>query len=350
MKPIHLFLSLFLFCIAHSYGQLPVIYAEGGDGKNIDWEKIEKEADPDGPGFFYNDCAMEFSVTKASSELSSQGPKNYFASNLADEDPTTAWVPESRHNGIGEYFEIASNGLNRIYNGYQANPTIWKNNSRVKKFKVYKDAKPLCFLVLKDEMGRQYFDLPDLTGYSDEPRNIYRFEIVEVYEGAKYKDVAVSEIEWSGCCFAENTLINAGPSAAIRINKLETGQSITAIDLKTGATKEANVMKTVQQKHQTLLVVTTLTHSIKITPDHPLFIKDYGFISFNRLMKITGVKDYSDLIDTIELMVWNANTNRQEYEKLSSISVEKGLVMTYSIRGLNAGTAYIANGFITKIY
>lgn len=354
MKTIHLFLCLFLFSIAYSYAQLPVIYAEGGDGKNIDWEAVKKQYEEDAEEgdapFFYNDCAIEFSVTKASSELSPQGKKNYAAQNLSDEDPTTAWVPDNKKGGIDEYFEISSNGLNRIYNGYQANPKLWDENSRVKKFKVYKDNKPLCYLVLKDEMGRQYFELPDHTGYSDEPQNIYRFEIVEVYKGEKYKDVAISEIEWSGCCFAGNTIIGTGNANDISINELKKGQSITVIDLENNLAKSANVTKVAEQKHQSLLVISTPHHRISITPEHPLFVKDYGFISFSRLLKLTGAANYSHLIGSIELMVWNAGKNHTEYEKLSAVTIEKGLVSTYSIRELSEGSAFIANGFITKIY
>jgi len=347
-------LLFILFCCGRSYAQLPVIYAEGGEDKNVNWEVLKKQyeenAEEGDLPFFYNDCAIEFTVLKASSELAAQGKKNYAAQNLSDEDPTTAWVPESSHNGIGESFEIASSGLNGIYNGYQTNPKLWSENTRVKKLKVYKDNEPLCYLVLKDEMGGQYFELPGHDGYSENSKHHFRFEIVEVYKGTKYKDVAISEIAWSGCCFAENTMIQTGNSTTISINDLKKGQSITIIELENDLAKSANVTQIAEQKHQTLLVISTPHHHISITPDHPLFVKDYGFISFKQLMKRSGTTDYSQLIGTVELLVWNTEKNSTEYEKLSAITVEKGLVNTYSIRALTEGNVFIANGFITKTY
>lgn len=344
---------ILVFTGMYSYAQLPTIYAEGGEGKNINWEAIKKEYEKnsteDDLPFFYNDCLMEFSVAKASSVLPAQGNKNYSVNNLSDEDPTTAWIPDNRNYGIGESFEISSRSLNVIYNGYQANPTVWKNNTRVKKLKVYKDNEPLCFLVFTDEMGAQSFELPVEAGYSDEPKSIFRFEIVEVYKGAKYKDVALSEIEWSGCCVAGNTSITTEHSL-LATDELQTGQTITTLDLETAATKEVQVLKTAHQKHVDLLVISTPTRSITITVSHPLYMKGYGFISFSRLKKLTKVDNYSDLIGTVELLVWNTETGTQEYEKLSAIDIEKKAITTFTIRQLSEGTVFIANGFVTSTY
>ncbi len=337
----------------YSYAQLPVIYAQGGDGKNINWEsikeQIEKNAEEGDVGFFYNDCLMDFTVTKASSVLAAQGKKNYKVQNLSDEDPTTAWVPDSRNYGIGESFEILSRSLNVIYNGYQVNPTVWKNNSRVKKFKVYKDEVPLCFLVLTDEMGAQVFELPVETGYSEDPKSVFRFEIVDIYKGAKYKDVALSEIEWSGCCFAGATTITT-ENSLLAIAELKTGESVTALDLETGTAKEVKVLRTTQQKHVNLLTISTPTRSITLTANHPLYVKDYGFISLNRLKKRINVENYSELIGAVELLVWNAETGKTRYEKLSAIETEEAAVNTYTIRSLSEGSVFIANGFVTTTY
>ncbi len=354
MHLLNLILVLFLVLSGiYSSAQLPIIYAEGGDGKNIDWESIKKAAgenseEGDLP-FFYNDCLIEFTVTKASSVLPPQGNKNYNVQNLSDEDPTTAWVPDGKNSGIGESFEISSRSLNVIYNGYQANPTVWRNNARVKKLKVYRDNEPLCFLELTDEMGAQVFELPVEAGYSDEPKSFFRFEIVAVYKGAKYNDVAISEIEWSGCCFAENTLITA-ESSLLPVNKLETGKSVTTLNLETGITNEVQVLKTAHQKHVNLLIVSTPTRSIRLTPDHPLYVKGRGFISFNRLKKRANIENYSDLVGTAELLVWNTETGKTEYEKLSAIDIEKAAATTYTIRKLSEGTVFIANGFVTSTY
>ena len=73
---------------------------------------------------------------------------------------------------------------------------LWINNSRVKKFKIYVDNQPVCYLTLKDKMGGQSFDLPIKAG--DEPWLVewkeIKFEIIEVYKGDKWSDVAITEI------------------------------------------------------------------------------------------------------------------------------------------------------------
>jgi hypothetical protein len=347
------FIVLLFFSGLSSYAQLPTIYAKGGEGTNIDWETMikmhDKNAEEGDLPLFYNDCLREFTVTKASSVLAAQGKKNYQVKNLSDEDPTTAWIPNSKNRGIGESFEILSRSLDVIYNGYQTNPTVWMNNARVKKLKVYKDNIPLCFLQLTDEMGAQAFELPVDVGYLEEPKSAFRFEIVEVYKGAKFQDVALSEIEWSGCCFAENTSITTD-NTLLSVDALKIGESITSIDLETGARKETKILRIAQQKHVNLLVISTPTRSITITANHPLYMKGYGFISFSRLKEIMRAENYIDLIGSTELLIWNKETGKPVYEKLSSVSIKKALVPTYTIKALSEGRVFIANGFVTTTY
>ena len=118
--------------------------------------------------------------------------------------------------GIGEYFVIFPKddfdaGMagdtefdipNVIYNGYQKSYYLWINNSRVKKFKIYLDNEPVCYLVLKDKMGAQSFDLPSDWDFYDvdewkEWKEI-KFEIIEVYKGNKWSDVAITELHRAG--------------------------------------------------------------------------------------------------------------------------------------------------------
>lgn len=142
--------------------KIPTIRSKGGDGRNVDWvsikKKFEKEYGSDEENFYFSgDCSQGVKIVSASSTLSSQKSKSYSASNLSDNSPLTAWVEGKSDYGIGEWFKIKSAGVNVIYNGYQSSPANWLKNSRVKKFKVYKNDTPLCFLELTDEMGAQRF-------------------------------------------------------------------------------------------------------------------------------------------------------------------------------------------------
>ena len=269
-------LSILLLSLTLSYNaicQLPTIKSWGGSA-TVNWAEEKKEADADssGPGFFYHDCAQGVTIIVASSTLAPQGTKNYSVNNLNDENPMTAWVPKAG-SGIGEYFEIQAQDVNTIYNGYQASPSAWKNNSRVKKFKIYKNNISLCFLELSDKMGSQRFELPDKQGYNEHNHYIFKFEIVEIYKGMKWLDVAISHVDYELCCFAGSTNILSN-SDILPISKVISGQSIYNVDINSGEIYNTEIVKTAKVSHLSLLKITTTAKQIEITPDHPLFIKD----------------------------------------------------------------------------
>ncbi len=329
--------------------KIPTIKATGGQGKNVNWPAIKAEAEKnDGPEFFYNGCEQGVTPLRASSTLAGQGAKSYGVKNLYDFNPMTAWVEGKEDYGIGESFEIKGEGVNHIYNGYQSSPKTWADNSRVKIFKVYKNNVPLCFLELKDEMGQQYFELPDHN--TDQVKaNTYKFEIVEVYPGAKWKDVAISEIGYSLCCFSSSTLISTKLTAQ-SITNLKEGNEIYSVDINNGKVTSAQVLKTTKQTHLSLLQIACENSKIEVTSDHPLYIKDQGFMSVARYMRIKNIENYADLVGKIEFMVWNEKTQSLVYEKLQSISLITGEFDTYSISKLKEGSTFIANGFVTKTY
>ena len=138
-----------------------------------------------------------------SSELPPQGNNTYTRLNLGDRDPRTAWVEGDDGYGIGEYLEIKDIYTDAIktmifFNGFQYSIKLWKYNSRVKTFKVYANGEATAYIHLEDRMGQQIIDfrdfLPkDFHTYEDEKVTI-RLEIVDVYKGEKWKDVAISDI------------------------------------------------------------------------------------------------------------------------------------------------------------
>ena len=56
-----------------AFAQLPVIRAVGGAGKNVNWPQEKKNADPDGPGYFSNDCSQGVSLLKHLQHLLDKG-------------------------------------------------------------------------------------------------------------------------------------------------------------------------------------------------------------------------------------------------------------------------------------
>jgi hypothetical protein len=141
-----------------------------------------------------------FDTYASSTLIDANGKYNYNSENITDMDPRTAWVEGEMGYGTGEYIEfdgyndlVWSGTVINILNGFQKSISLWKNNSRVKTFKVYADNIPVCFLELEDMMGCQSINLADLI----DSGNIIRLEIYDVYRGEKWKDVCISDIFFS---------------------------------------------------------------------------------------------------------------------------------------------------------
>jgi hypothetical protein len=328
--------------------QLPVVYAVGGGGTDINWAQIkaEEEADEYGPGFFYHDCAQGCRPIKASSVLSPQGSKDYGIENLNDDDPMTAWVEGVKGYGIGEWFELKAMSLNVIYNGYQSSPKNWLNNSRVKTFKVFIDGEPLCLLELKDEMGQQQFELPHDVVWDQE--HVFRFEIKEVYKGIKWDDVCISHIDFFGCCVHEDSRIMLADGNYTPINTLAEGTEIRLFSEEEDIRGSTTVLKRFQQTHLSLLEVSTEFNSVKITPSHSLYIKDMGFISLSRLKSEYGLETWQGLINKTHVLVYDQKTDAYSYQQITDIRVLEGEFKTYTIKNTGENETYIANGFVTR--
>jgi len=343
---------LFILISFHAFllnGQIPTINARGGESK-VNWDyrfKMNKENEDEHPFVYGSGCTESPTKSYASSCLSQQGNSSYFSKNLIDWDPRTAWVEGKSDYGIGEYFEIdlPYGGSNiGIFNGYQKNHDAWMNNSRVKKLKVYGDGKPICFVVLSDKMGVQNFDLPANSDF-----NKYKFEIVEVYPGTKWKDVAISEICSYGCCFSASTFIKTDgvPMAA---SDLKVGSEIMTIDLTNNSCKSSQIMRTQSTHHNQMIRITAGQSIIELTSYHPLFFDGYGYTSLYEIKKTNFFNNYEEMTGTLKVLKWNDETKTSEYCTITNIEVLTGNFLTYSIEDLSHGETYIMNGFVSSTY
>lgn len=164
-----------------------------------------------GDGDNWYDFGGPYSVT-ASSYLQSQGANTYKAINAHDHNYKNAWVEGVKGYGVGEYliytFKAESPRVTEviIVNGYVKSKSAYKNNSRVKKMKMYVKGKPYAILCLEDRISEQIFRF-DPLGYNDrsnlenlknKPDWTLKFEILEVYKGLKYDDTVISELYFQG--------------------------------------------------------------------------------------------------------------------------------------------------------
>ncbi len=153
-----------------------------------------------------------------------EGEKTYCVDNLSYRD-ISSWVEGIEGYGIGEKLEIniiggkdskydgllcayaESNGdidkikdyyyhLEGFYivNGFAKNESLWEANSRVKKIKLAINDTKEYIVDLEDTRAIQYIDVDYKINNIVEPIKVVA-EILEVYEGDKYEDTALSLFE-----------------------------------------------------------------------------------------------------------------------------------------------------------
>jgi hypothetical protein len=114
----------------------------------------------------------------------------------------TAWVEGVKGYGIGEYllyhFRAKAPRITqvKIANGYVKSEKAYRENSRVKKLKMYIDNNPFAVLKLEDRRIEQIFDFEPIG--SQTAKWTIKFEILEVYQGDKFDDTAITEIYFNG--------------------------------------------------------------------------------------------------------------------------------------------------------
>jgi tetratricopeptide (TPR) repeat protein len=120
--------------------------------------------------------------------------KNSFYSvrNIIDEDSKTAWVPDSKKSGIGQWIEFSFDDpmpVNTliIVNGYAKSNETFKNNNRVKSATIVFSDGSKQKISLQDTMEPQEIKIVKIT-------QKIRISINEVYKGIKYDDTCLSEI------------------------------------------------------------------------------------------------------------------------------------------------------------
>jgi hypothetical protein len=205
-------------------------------------------------------CGSGLGTQTASSYLKSQGSNSYDPSNAHDLSFQTAWVEGVSGYGIGEYIEYEFPPSNPrintviIVNGYVKSQSAWINNSRVKKIKMYIDGKPYAYLNLEDKRAAQTFSV-DPIGHSDrqdfkalETKSTWkvRFEIVDVYKGNKYDDVAITEIYFDGLdvhCFAAGTKVLLADGSESNIEELKVGQMVMSLNNLTGKLESSEILE-----------------------------------------------------------------------------------------------------------
>ena len=97
----------------------------------------------------------------------------------------------------------------------------------------------------------QHFDLSskvfDTDGYENNLVTL-RFEIIEVYKGLKWDDVAISQINDQGCCFGADTYVNIVENN-VGISEIKTNDEILCVDIDSNIVYKSQVNSIVSVEH-----------------------------------------------------------------------------------------------------
>jgi len=232
-----------------------------------------------------------YRVTASSYLKSKHAAINYLPENAHDFSFQTAWVEGVEGYGIGEYLTYHFNPTSPriteiiIANGYVKSEKAYRENSRVKKLKLYFDNKPMAILNLEDCRREQIFEfdpigrrtelVADWEALEKMPKWTLKFEILEVYPGDKYDDTAISEIYFNGLdvhCFAEGTKILMKDNSLKNIELISEGDIVKSYDFENKKLVDSKVTKLIAATHSNLLKLKFTDNEIITTADHPFWI------------------------------------------------------------------------------
>jgi hypothetical protein len=313
-------------------------------------------------------CAGGPENVSASSSLKSQGENTYGAENAHDLNYKTAWVEGAAGNGIGQYllykFAAESPRITDIIivNGYVKSQAAWENNSRVKKIKLYFNDRPYAVLNLKDRRAAQYFKV-DALGNGDRedfsklkqqtPWNL-KFEILEVYKGLKYDDVAISEIYFDGLdvhCFAKGTKVTFGNGQTRTIEEVAPGDEVLSFNPETNQWHPAIVEQVAKVVHHGLVKYAFDNgQEIVATQDHPFLVAGKGWASLKpeASSQYKGFEDIGRIALGDAFEIYDGQGNKST-AKLKQIEYLDGHYETYAITRLKGGNNFIANGCVVGV-
>ncbi|MCD8027317.1 MAG: hypothetical protein LUF02_01340 [Erysipelotrichaceae bacterium] len=135
---------------------------------------------------------------EASSTLADQGQYSYDVNHLFDEDNSTCWCEGADGYGIGETITVTFDETTElinfvIQNGYQSSTTNYETNGRAKVLEFTFDDGSETITI--DDSGVNSAD--EYTFSESHITNNVVITIKDVYEGTKYTDTCITEIEFN---------------------------------------------------------------------------------------------------------------------------------------------------------
>ena len=262
-------------------GETEYIKLADDEKKLIDALEMGEGPLTEGPGCSWYCGGGPYKIS-ASSHLQTSGKNNYISENSHDFNLFTAWVPNTNDGVIGQsisyYFSPNSPRINqiKIYNGYIKNSDLWAANARVSKFKLLINGQPKAILELLDLPSTQIFSIDPINSTESNQDLIVTFEILEIYKGDKYDDVAISEINFNGLdvhCFAAGTKITLADSTLKSIEDIQIDDLVLSFNTTSNKIEKVKVTKKIQVFHENLLKLKLSDREVIVTDDHPFWVE-----------------------------------------------------------------------------
>ena len=309
----------------------------------------------------------------ASSFLKSNNPTiNYLPQNLHNCDYRTAWIEGVKDYGTGEYvtyyFRVDNPRITEVIiaNGYVKSEKTYYENSRVKKLKMYIDDKPFAILNLEDSRHEQTFKFEPIgkkttimDGMTEDgmtaddleklPKWTMKFEIIEVYKGDKYDDVAISKIFFDGIdlfCFGAGTKILMSDNSLKNIESVREGDRVKSYDLENGKLTDSKVTKLIAVTHSSLLRLKFADNKIVTTSDHPFWIDRNVWAAVNT-EKSNGNYLQKTKVESLKVGDKTFIPDKHVFSEIIEIENINERQITYTIE-LSQNDNFIANGMLVK--
>jgi hypothetical protein len=307
-----------------------------------------------GPGCSWY-CGGEMYKVTSNSCLPRQGTVNYIPDNIHDFNLFTAWAPDTIGGVIGKkinfHFKPLSPRVNKIiiYDGYLKNYELFKSNSRVKTFKLYVNGNPYALLELKDTTASQTFSITPLQSKIKNKDLILTFEIIDIYKGSKYSEVAVSEINFDGLdvhCFGEGTKILMADNSLKNIEFIQKGDKVKTYNYRTKKLVVTEVKYKIKTLHSGLNKLIFENCEIVSTDDHPFWVENKGWGSLSPVKSNTDYKQTSE-VQKLEIGDKVFVPAENKFVRFNNIEKIAGKQITYTI-DLKKGDNFVANGLLVK--
>jgi hypothetical protein len=307
-----------------------------------------------GPGCSWYCGGGPYKIT-SSSHMKDQLKITYLPDNIHDFNLFTAWVPDNSNGAIGKkinfHFKPFAPRINEIiiWNGYIKNSDLWKANSRVAKFKLIINGKPNAILELKNVTNTQSFKISPVQSTDSTKDLILTLEILEIYKGTKYDDVAISEINFDGLdvhCFGAGTQITMADYSEKKIEQISKNDWVMTFDNNTNKLVKTQVSELIQIRHSKLLKLKFSDREIITTDDHPFWTIDKKWASIN---PNKSNNNYNQEVEVRQLEIGDKIFIPAENKYIELIEIEKieKEQMTFTIK-LSAGNSFVANGLLVK--